>query len=469
MSVHVVSKHDNRQHAALKVPAAAQSELSESSVRVRTLLISLTSNNLTYARMGQFLHWYVQVAIRKQTSVPAKRHRIGLIFFIARWDAYPVSKDYPAPYNDSSSWGIVPSWGYATIEETTIPELAKGTVLWGFWPTSSALTDLKLKSGAPNGHWIETSDHRQQLMPLYNRYTVAPTTNSITDLTTEVNPLSEPAQEERDRMAWTALFIGGKAGFILSEYVFSSDPETRPPIHPLGNQPGLHWTLSDGDLSSAVVINLAASTKTARVFSYHVSRKPDSSAPLGLLQVTSSVSRIAEASQNVGTSVPFKAVGYENVGSDETGKWLASRKASKIVIVDFGSRASVLQELLSLIKSRPDLQSCKVVIVQVGNEQKVYSGEEILAGRAKIAELGKVQYNTSGVQDTVLESMDQEAYFTTQKKFWEQWLDRRQLNAPGMEIVMGSGVSGTDGVEGGWERLCHGEVRPEEGLVYKMQ
>jgi hypothetical protein len=380
-----------------------------------------------------------------------------------------VSEDYPTPYNDTASWGIVPSWGYATIEESTIPELAAGTLLWGFWPTSSAPTDLKLKQGSPEGHWIETSDHRQQMMPLYNRYTTAPTSNSITALTTEVSPLSESALEERDRMAWTALFIGGSAGFLLSDYVFPSDPETQPPIHPLGNQSGLQWTFSDGDLSSAVVINLAASTKTARVFSYYVSRKPDGSAPLGLLQVTSSVSRIAEADKNLSTPVPSKAVSYADAGSAETGDWLADRKASKIVIIDFGARAGALENVLSLIKSRADLQSCKVVIIQVGNEQKVYSTEELLAGRSAMAELGKIQYNTSGVQDTVLESVDPEAYFETKNKLWDQWLDTRHLSVPGMQIVFGSGVSGADGIEGGWERLCHGEVGSEEGLVYKMQ
>jgi hypothetical protein len=83
MSAHVVSKQDNRQHASLKLQAAAQSELSESSVRVRTLLISLTSNNLSYARMGQFLHWYVQVATREATVSTGERHTIrsDLIYY----------------------------------------------------------------------------------------------------------------------------------------------------------------------------------------------------------------------------------------------------------------------------------------------------------------------------------------------------------------------------------------------------
>ncbi|CAI7590887.1 unnamed protein product [Penicillium glandicola] len=441
MGVHVVSKLDNRQHASFELEVAAQRELSESSVRTHTQLISLTSNNLTYARMGGFLHW---------------------------WDAYPVSEEYPAPYNDPTAWGIVPAWGYATVEETTIPELPKGTLLFGFWPTTSTPTDLKLKRGSPDGHWIETSDHRQQIMPLYNRYTVTPTSNQICDLIPTPNPLLDSARDELDRMAWTAMFIGGVAGFVLSEYVFSSNPR-QPPIHPLGNQAGLHWTLSDGELSSAVVVNLAASTKTARVFSYYLSRKPDSSAPLGLLQVTSAVSRIAEGGRNLGASVPTKVVGYEGIASKESAEWLASCKASKIVIVDFGGRANALEDTLSLIKNHTELQSCKVVIVQVGNEQKVYSTEEMLAGAAAMAELGKVQYNTSGVQDTILESVGPETYFATRGAQWEKWLDERHLSVPGMQILLGRGVSGPDGVEGGWDRLCHGQVGAEEGLVYKMQ
>ena len=392
-----------------------------------------------------------------------------MIFLLTtgRWDAYPVSADYPAPYNDPSAWGIVPAWGYATVEETTIPELPKGTPLYGFWPTASTPTDLKLKRGSPEGHWIESSDYRQQLMPLYNRYTVTPTSNAISDLTAP-NPLSDSARDELDRMAWTVLFIGGVAGFVLSEYVFSSNP-AQPPIHPLGNQAGLQWTLSDGNLSSAVVVNLAASTKTARVFSYYLSRKSGDSAPLGLLQVTSAVSRIEEADRNLSTSVPSKVVGYGEIDSKESCEWLVSCNASKIVILDFGGRGNALNDTLSLIKKNAELQSCKVVIVKVGNEQKVYSTEELIAGRAAMEDLGKVQFNTSGVQDTILETVGPEAYFATRDEQWAKWLHDRNLSVPGMQIVFGRGVSGVGGVEGGWDKLCHGQVRAEEGLVYKIQ
>jgi hypothetical protein len=48
MDVHVVSKLDNRQHATIQVPGAT-GPLKPSSIRVRTAILGLTSNNLTYA------------------------------------------------------------------------------------------------------------------------------------------------------------------------------------------------------------------------------------------------------------------------------------------------------------------------------------------------------------------------------------------------------------------------------------
>jgi hypothetical protein len=57
MSVHVVSKLDNSQHSSFDVQSIPQAALPESSVRLRPLLISLSSNNLSYARMGELLRW----------------------------------------------------------------------------------------------------------------------------------------------------------------------------------------------------------------------------------------------------------------------------------------------------------------------------------------------------------------------------------------------------------------------------
>lgn len=56
--IHVVNKADNRQHAVVKLPPSLDRSLPSSSVRARPILLGLTSNNLSYARGGDLLHWY---------------------------------------------------------------------------------------------------------------------------------------------------------------------------------------------------------------------------------------------------------------------------------------------------------------------------------------------------------------------------------------------------------------------------
>lgn len=147
---------------------------------------------------------------------------------------------------------------------------------------------------------------------------------------------------------------------------------------------------------------------------------------------------------------------------------MASLKASTIVIVDFGARANILDQLVESIMDHPVLQSCTLPIIQVGSQQKVYTDEDVLATKEEMSRLGKVQYNTSGVQDTVMQLNGAEAYFDTISPLWDQWLRSRHRSIPDMRIVWGKGISGADGVEGGWQRLCQGLVGGGEGLVYRF-
>lgn len=54
----MVSKSDNNVHATFTLDMELR-DLAPSSIRVRIFLISLTSNNLSYARLGDFMHWLV--------------------------------------------------------------------------------------------------------------------------------------------------------------------------------------------------------------------------------------------------------------------------------------------------------------------------------------------------------------------------------------------------------------------------
>jgi hypothetical protein len=191
--VHVVKKGDLLDHRTITVDSSALPPLEENHIRVHSVLTSLTANNLTYARLG---------------SSPMK------------WlDAYPVPSSLPAPFNDRDKYGIVPCWGYAEVLESRLEGIPMGALLWGFWPTSSVPVDLELTPAKAKGHWIETSSHRQTLMPIYNRYISAP--HLLSDVLADASL--------RDSLAWKPLFPGS-CGYLLNKYVLS-----EPEFHPAGD------------------------------------------------------------------------------------------------------------------------------------------------------------------------------------------------------------------------------------------
>ncbi|KAL2857217.1 hypothetical protein BJY01DRAFT_136712 [Aspergillus pseudoustus] len=420
MSLHVVFKSDNRQHATLQLPEQAQT-LKPSSVRVRASLITLSSNNLSYARGGTRLHW---------------------------WDAYPVPGSAPAPYNGNSAWGIVPAWGLATILESTISDIEPGTTLYGFWPTSQHAVDLKLVPGEVKGHWHESSAHRAVLLPLYNRYNVL-----------------DVAGRDAESLGWE---VGIKpvllAGYVLSQYVFTPDAKVNPPVHPFGGTEG--WGPDVADLSKSIVVSLSASTKTARSLAYYFYCRPARSGPSGFLQVTSSPGALAEAAQKFIPQFPVRAVSYEDVESVDA--WLGCIKANRIVIADFGARDGTLDKLLALISNSDALKGLEVTILQIGSQQKIYTSGEAETAQAAVGALGKVRTNTSAIQETAIELQGAGPYFAEFTKRWNLWLGHRECAAPDLKLVWGDGVAGGEGIEGGWDRLCEGKVKPEEVLVYRL-
>ncbi|KAJ6015296.1 Protein of unknown function DUF2855 [Penicillium herquei] len=440
--IHVVSKQDISEHATFTLPVSAElGELSPSSVRIRPQLVSLTSNNLTYATLGTILKW---------------------------WDAYPVQDSYPAPYNDSSKWGIAPAWGFASVEESKIPNLAPETLLFGFWPTSAALVDLKLEQSTPNGHWVETSEHRQTLMPLYNRFIATPLSISIQTIA-DPGAVSPVSVDVLDRLAWSSVFRAiWQCGHHLNEYTFPTNPQIQKAIHPLGSRFNLPWSEEDGDLSSAVVVSLGASTKTARTFAYFFERREEEAAPLGFLQVTSAVSALEKASETANPSFPSKAITYADVASEGVVEWLKQLGPSKVIFLEFGARENVLTNFLDSFEQN-GLDSTKTVIIKIGSPQKALSAEELGTASTEMARLGKIQCNTSGMQDSAIDSFGVEKFFQTISASWEELLNARHKWAPDLKIVWGHGISSDRGIEGGWTRLCRGEVGAEEALVYRLQ
>jgi hypothetical protein len=369
--VHVVSKSDNAQHAVCRI-YEKRPVLAASSVRVQTWLISLTSNNLTYARSGGPLHW---------------------------WDVYPVPEFSPAPFHDRQEWGIVPAWGYARVIETTIDAIVVGSLLWGMWPTSAHAVNLQLTAAEPAGHWSETSPHRSKLMTVYNRYE-------------QVDALS-PA-DMRTTALCKPLWMGPS---LLNSSVFSSQR-----IHPFGF--GAPWSEQDADLSSAVVISLSASSKTGRSFYWELARNRDVGAhgPLAFLQFTSAPHTLP----SYDTLLPVKSVSYEDLDAI---KWTEQFKPARVVIVDFGASDTVLKSHLSAASEITD----DVTVLGVGYEAKVYTAEEL---QVRIATgSSKVPVNTSGLRDHAIAFTGPDEYFRQANETWNRCLKEKAFDDVQVNVV----------------------------------
>ena len=419
--VHVVSKVDNSRQCPVVVPCdPTRCPLPQSSIRVRTALIALTANNLSYARGGTFLHW---------------------------WDTYPVPSCAPAPFNDADAYGVVPAWGYAVVLESTT-SIEPGKLVWGYWPTSTLPTDLKITPTTPAGHWLETSGHRRRLMPLYQRYIEHDPTVSLKSV---VPP-------DLEAMAWTAVFRPVWEGaYLLNRYVFA--PTGNAPIHPLGD--GQSWGDVDSDLTSAVVVNLSASTKTARSFAWHLAHaRQAGTGPLGTLAVTSSTST-ALSDQS---PFPTKTIDYASVTHPDALAWTAALQPGRIVIVDFGGRGNALEQLLDGMRTLPSAP--QITIIGVGSEAKVFAEEELRSLMELGPRLGKIQLNTSGLREAAIGKEGVEVYFSGMLKEWDVWLGAG--GAQDMQIVCGEGIRGEKGVEGGWRQLCEGRVETNTGMVFRL-
>lgn len=409
--IHAVSKKDNSQHTVFPLPTDLP-PLAASSIRVRTTLITLSSNNLTYARNGHALAW---------------------------WLTWPILSSAPAPYNDAD-WGVVPAWGYATVLESTVQDVSVDTHLYGFWPTSSHPVDLQLRASEPRGHWVETSPHRHALMSLYNHYVQEPLV---------------PASGEE-----LPLKLAFQCGYLASRFVF---PARGEPVHPLGV--ALPWTERDGDWSEAVVVSLSASSKTGRGFAWNVLRNREKGAgPLALLQATSAPGAL-RAWEDGEVTVPSKAVGYGELSGTETLKWMESFGPRRVVVLDFGARNGVLQRFVEAMKKgrEGNESSPDITVIAVGGEMKVYSDEDMEGMKASMEQLQKVQFNTSGVREKGIELEGPDDYFRNLNAAFARC--KKDDGMGHFEIIRTEGV---EGIENIWQDLCEQTVKPDQAVVVQV-
>ena len=417
--VQVLEKSDYTQQNLCTLPASAQfPALAPSSVRIRTKVIALTTNNIAYAIGGSFLHW---------------------------WDTYPVPDSVGPPYNDNGRYGTVPGWGYAEVLESTT-SIRPGTYLKGYFPMSTVPSDLQLTAAPVSDHWIESSSHRAKIMPLYHRYIVTST------------PLGSALSSQlKVCMGWDSLIgVLWECAYLFNHFVFSNNTKQR--AHPSGTEQP--WAESDADLSKSTVILLAASGKTALCFADQLRNFRDpGTGPLAVVGVTS------------GSSVPFlQGTHFYNsvLSYDELGQlpYSVAHETKRILVVDFGSRGTVAEQVLGLSEAKVPSES--LTMIGIGSEVKPYKPEDMGAVFERFQKLKRIQANTSGLRDMAMQKMGEANYFESMSKAWQLVRERKGGPIPGMELSWGEGMIGENGVEGGWKKLCAGDVTPDKGLVFEL-
>ncbi|BEP95008.1 DUF2855 family protein [Acidovorax sp. A79] len=120
------------QLATTRLWAAEEPALAEGQVRVRVEQFALTSNNITYAALGNMLNY---------------------------WQFFPTSEP---------GWGIVPVWGFGTVTESSHPDVAVGERLYGYWPMGTQAVLSPQRANAAG--FSDGAPHRAGLHAVYNHY-----------------------------------------------------------------------------------------------------------------------------------------------------------------------------------------------------------------------------------------------------------------------------------------------------------
>jgi hypothetical protein len=143
--------------------------LADGAVRLAVESFSVTANNVTYAVAGDSFKY---------------------------WDFFPAPDGF----------GIVPMWGHARVIESHCPDIAVGERVYGYLPMASHLDVVPGRISA--GGFLDTTDYRQPMSPVYNSYTRL-----------AADPEHDPSREA-ERMIFGPLF---RTGFLIEYFLRAQD------------------------------------------------------------------------------------------------------------------------------------------------------------------------------------------------------------------------------------------------------
>jgi hypothetical protein len=401
--IQVLKKKDYTSQHLVSIPSTLP-PLPAKCVRVKSSLISLTRNNITYARLGHILNW---------------------------WDVHPLPASIPPEFSDSEVYGRISAWGYGTVVESDIDAFEVGSEVFGYLPIGTLPVDLKLEASSVEGQWIEKSPYRSHLMSGYNRYNASPA------------PMAPLDEDEKTSKAYDSLMqVLFETAYNLSRYTFAWGD--RSAFHPFT---GASFKPEDADISSAIILITPAGSKTALALAQQLlaGRRPAEFQPRRIIGIGSPSSK----GLAVKSRLYDQLLDYTDVEGDVMDKLGVHGNITKAVVVDVGSRAGAAKAWVEALT--PHFESVLPIVISSSS------------AAPQDAIPGAVRVNASVLRDTAMNAEGEKRYM---EEFKEEWTAFKESGGVGgMKIEWGSGMKA---VGEGWDRLCKGEVGPETGLVYEL-
>lgn len=421
-SLQILEKADyKKQHIATYDNSLPQ--LGPSSIRVQSRVVGLTTNNITYARIGDALHWY---------------------------DAHQLPfKD--GEFSNAQKYGRTSAWGTGEVLESTVDFIRPGTKIWGYLPLSDLPVDKKVKQAPAPGAFIDTTEHRQQLWAIYNFYRIVPENQGNDD-------------RYNGYAALTRILF--ETSYSLNRMPFGWD--SSPPTNPLGLEvpPKLDtWTRQRANLRNATVIVMPASSKTAFTFAYMLrNARPKEEQPRAVVGLSSQASHAFCAKTKL-----YDVIADYNLtsaGSEDLASGVGLNSKGKVVLLDFGARPGIKDAWISALEAATD----DFTFIRVGAAipEEGAEGETLQARTKLFTDPAPNQYpsNADGQRNAGKKRYGKGEYLEDCGKEFNRFLEHESINA--LNLDWGKGVKGPNGIEGGWERLCSGRLGADEGLVFKL-
>jgi hypothetical protein len=144
-------------------------EIEDGQVLLGVDSFGLTTNNITYALMGEAMNY---------------------------WDFFPAE----------DGWAHMPVWGYADVAESKAEGVPEGIRVYGYLPPASHL--VVQPDRASSTDFVDISPHRVDLPAAYNRY-----------LRTDGNEMYEKENEDYEILLWPLYFTS----FLIDDFLGDED------------------------------------------------------------------------------------------------------------------------------------------------------------------------------------------------------------------------------------------------------